>query len=195
MEFIRMPTCPKCGAEAEKDDEFCRFCGTRLTAETGEPFEKESYAQEREVCFGEGERRRDYSGLVSFGIFLLIVGIIFLANPTLISDFGSWVKKLSTDKTISRPPLELINSAVLFFGLIGISDFFLAGVRFMARQRLRRVLSKILSGVALVLFSYFIYLYGTLVFAWQMVLAAEAVAVGLLVILYSVLRYLFPRKI
>jgi predicted amidophosphoribosyltransferase len=66
-----MPTCPKCGAEAEKDEKFCRFCGTRLAAETGEPIEKESSAQEREVCFGEGERHRDYSGLVSFGVFLL----------------------------------------------------------------------------------------------------------------------------
>jgi hypothetical protein len=190
-----MPTCPKCGAEAEKDDKFCRLCGTRLAAETGEPLEKESSAQEREVCFGEGERRRDYSGLVSFGVFLLIVGIIFLANPTLISDFNSWVKKLSTDKTISRPPLELINSVALFFGLIGISDFFLAGVRFMTHQRLRRILTEILSGVALVLFSYFIYLYGGQTLSWQMVLAAEAVIVGLLVILYSVLRYLFPKKL
>jgi hypothetical protein len=190
-----MPTCPKCGAETEKDDEFCRSCGTRLVAETGEPIEKENSAQEREVCFGEGERRRDYSGLVSFGVFLLIVGVIFLANPTLISDFSSWVKKLSTDKTISRPPLELINSAALFFSLIGISDFFLASVRFIAHQRLRRVLTDILSGVALVLFSYFIYLYGGHTLSWQMVLAAEAVTVGLLIILYSVLRYLFPKKL
>jgi hypothetical protein len=192
---MRMPTCPKCGAEAEKDDEFCRFCGTRLVGETSESLEEESSVREREVCFGEGERRRDYSGLVSFGIFLLIVGIIFLANPKLISDFSSWVKKLSTEKTISRPPLTLINSAALFFGLIGISDFLLAGVRFMAHQRLRRVFVSILSGFALVLFSYFIYLYGEQTITWQMVLAAEVVTCGLLIILYSVLRYLFPKKL
>jgi hypothetical protein len=189
-----MPTCPKCGAEIEKDAEFCRSCGTRLT-ETSQPPEKESSAREREVCFGEGERRVDYSGLVSFGVFLLIVGIIFLANPTLISEFSTWVKKLSTDKAISRPPLELINSAALFFSLIGISDFFLAAVRFGAHQRLRRVFVSILSGVALVLFSYFIYLYGGHAITWQMVLAAEAVTCGFLVILYSVLRYLFPKKL
>jgi len=190
-----MPTCPKCGAEAEKDDEFCRFCGTRLAAETGKPSEKESYAQEREVCFGEGERRRDYSGLVSFGVFLLIVGIIFLANPNLISDFRLWIETMTTQKTLLRPTQGFIDSAVLFFALIGISDFFLAGVRFLAHQRLRRVLTEILSGVALALFSYFIYLYGTRAFAWQMVLAAEAVTVGLLAILYSVLHYLFPKKL
>jgi len=190
-----MPTCQKCGAEAEKDDEFCRFCGTRLVAETSKPFEKEHTVQEREVCFGEGERPRDYSGLVSFGIFLLIVGIIFLANPNLISDFRLWIETMTTQKTLLRPTQGLIDSAVLFFALIGISDFFLAGVRFLTHQRLRRVLTEILSGVALMSFSYFIYLYGTRAFAWQMVLAAEAVTVGLLVILYSVLRYLFPKKL
>jgi len=182
-----MPTCPKCGADIEKDDEFCRSCGTRLAAE--------SYAQEREVCFGEGERRRDYSGLVSFGIFLLIVGIIFLANPNAVSDFRLWIEKLTTEKTLSRPPQGLIDTAALFFGLIGLSDFFLAGVRFMAHQRLRRVLLDILSGIALVLFSYFIYLYGRHTLTWQMALATEAVTVGLLVILYSVLCYLFPKKL
>jgi hypothetical protein len=191
---MRMPTCPKCGAETEKDDEFCRFCGTRLVAET-RPLEKEGSAQEREVCFGEGERHRDYSGLVSFGILLLIVGIIFLANPNVVSDFRLWIERLTTEKTLSRPPQGLIDSAALFFGLIGLSDFFLAGVRFIADKRMRRVLVDILSGVALVLFSYLIYLYGRHTLTWQMALATEAVACGLLIILYSVLRYLFPKKL
>lgn len=189
-----MPTCPKCGAETEKDDEFCRFCGTHLVAETSESLERKSSVQEREVCFGEGERYRDYSGLVSFGVFLLIVGIIFLANPNLISDFRLWIERMRSQETLLRPTRGLIDSAALFFALIGISDFFLAGVRFMAHQRLRRVLSNILSGVALVSFSYFIYLYGGHALTWQMTLAAEAVVCGLLIILYSVLRYLFPKR-
>jgi hypothetical protein len=190
-----MPTCPKCGAEIEKDAEFCRSCGTHLTAETSKPLEKEGSAREREVCFGEGERRVDYSGLVSFGIFLLVVGTIFLANPNLFSDFRLWIETMTTEKTLSRPPQGLINSAALFFGLIALSNFIMVGVRFMAKERMRRVLADILSGVALALFSYFIYLYGTRAFAWPMVLAAEAVTIGLLVILYSVLRYLFPKKL
>jgi len=190
-----MANCPKCGAETQKDDEFCRFCGTRLIAETTRPLEKESFAQEREACFGEGERPRGYLGLVSFGIFLLIVGIIFLANLNLVSDFRLWVERMTAEETLSRPPQGLIDSAALFFGLIASSNFFMAGVRFMANERKRRVLTDILSGVALALFSYFIYLYGTHAFAWQMVLAAEAVTVGLLIMLYSVLRYLFPKKL
>jgi len=190
-----MPICPKCGAEIEKDDEFCRSCGASLTTKTNEPVEKESYAREREVCFGEGERYRDYSGLVSLGIFLVIVGAVFLANPSFISNFSSWIEQMTKAKTLSRPPQGLIDSATIFFSLIGLSDFFLAGVRFMADKRMRRVLVDILSGVALVLFSYLIYLYGKHALTWQMALAMEAIACGLLIISYSALRYLFPKKL
>jgi hypothetical protein len=190
-----MPTCPKCGAEIEKDDRFCRSCGAQLTTETSKSPEKESYVHERDVCFGEVEHRRDYTGLISFGIFLVIVGIVFIANPNVISSFGSWSEQMADEKTLLRPPLDLINSAALFFGLIGLSDFFLAGVRFIAYRITRRVLSNILSGVALVLFSYLIYLYGRYYLTWQVALATEVVACGLLIMVYSVVRYLFTKKL
>jgi len=190
-----MSTCPKCGAEIDEDDGFCRSCGASLTAKASKPPAKESYARERDVCFGEGERRRDYLGLVSFGIFLVIVGITFVANPNAISQFSLWIEQMSTQQALSRPPKALIDSATLFFGLIGVSNFFLAGVRFMADKTIRRVLSDILTGSALILFSCLIYLYGRHVLVWQMVLAIEVVACGLLIILYGVLRYVFPKKI
>jgi hypothetical protein len=190
-----MATCPKCGADIEKDAEFCNSCGASLKAEASKPTEKESYPREREVCFGERERRRDYSGLVSFGIFLVIVGITFVANPNIASQFRTWTEQMSTQKTLLRPPQELIDSAALFFGLIAASNFFLAGLRFVADKALRRVLISVLSGVALALFSYLIYLYGRHELAWQTVFAIEVIAVGLLVILYSLARYLFPKRL
>jgi hypothetical protein len=194
-ELIPMATCPKCRADVEKDEEFCHSCGAPLKAKASEPTEKESYPREREVCFGGGERHRDFSGLVSFGIFLVIVGITFAANPNMSSQFRTWGEQMSTQKTLLRPPQELIDSATLFFGLIGVSNFFLAGVRFMADKALRRVLVNVLSGVALVVFSYLTYLYGRRELAWQMVLAIEVIAVGLLVISYSLARYLFPKRL
>ena len=190
-----MATCPKCGAETKEDDKFCHSCGASLEAKTNIPQERKSSVQEKDICFGEGERRRDYSGLMSFGIFLLIVGIVFIINPSVFSDFRFWVEKMTSEKVLSRPPQGLITSATLFFGLIGVSDFFVAGVRFMADKRKRRVLVDILSGIALILFSYLIHLYGGHALAWQVVLAIEVVACGLLVVLYSVLLYLFPKKL
>ena len=194
-----MATCPKCGAEANEGDEFCPFCSTSLRTKPGEKVEKEGYALgEKDVCFGEREHRRDYFGLVSFGIFLVIVGFIFIANPSVISDFTSWIELMTREKTLRRPSLGLIDSATLFFCLLGSSNFFIAGIRFMADKSkvMRQVLTNILTGVALVLFSYLIYLYGhTPGFAWQTVLAIEVVAIGLIVIFYSSMRYLFPKRL
>lgn len=147
-------------------------------------------AEEREKCFGMGLGEKDYIGLVSFGTFILAVGITFVANPNLVSDFGLWIEQMTTVENLVRPPEGLILSAIIFFGLIGLFDFFKAGVRFWIAQSGKQVLADILSGTALALFAYLIYLYGSYTLRWQMVLAIEAVAVGLLLILYSVLRSL-----
>lgn len=88
-----------------------------------------------------------------------------------------------------RPPEGLVTSAILLFTLIGLSNFFEAGVRLWISKTRRQVLTDILSGVALVLFAYLIHLYGSYVLTWQMVLAMEAIAVGVLIVLYSIARY------
>jgi hypothetical protein len=147
-------------------------------------------AEEREKCFGMGLREKDYMGLVSFGTFILAVGIVFVANPNLVSDFRIWIEQMTTMENLVRPPRGLIISAIIFFGLIGLSHFFKAGIRFWIAQSRRQVLADILSGTALTLFAYLIYLYGSYALGWQMILAIEAVTVGLLLILYSVMRSL-----
>ena len=150
-------------------------------------------SQELETCFGLGLREKDYMGLVSFGAFILTVGIVFVVNPKLFSDFRLWIEQMRTMETLVRPPRGLIVSAIVFFGLIGLSDFFKAGIRVWIAQSRRQVLADILSGAALTLFAYLIYLYGNYTLGWQMVLAIEAVAVGLLVILYSIMRSVFLK--
>jgi len=150
-------------------------------------------SEEREKCFGMGLREKDYLGLVSFGTFILAVGIIFVANPNLVSDFRLWIEQMTTMENLVRPPRGLIISAIIFFGLIGLSDFFKAGIRFWIAQSRRQVLADIISGTALTLFAYLIYLYGSYALGWQMILAIEAVAVGLLIILYSIMRSVFLK--
>jgi len=190
-----MPTCPKCGADTNDDDQFCRSCGAPLAVKTSERPVEESYARERETCFGARERRRDISGLISFGIFLIVVAITFLANPNLTSDLQSWIAWVAEEKTIlSRPPQGVISSATLFFGLLGISDFLVAGVRFAIDKHGRRAFADVLSGIALLLLSYLIYLYGSRALAWPMVLVIGSVACGLLVVLYGVVLHVFPKK-
>ncbi len=144
--------------------------------------------REREVCFGERIRVEDYLSLVSFGIFLIIVGIVFIASPNIVSDFSSWVEQMADQKGFVRPPEGLITGATIFFGLIGLSEFFKAGIRLWIDKSERKALDSIFSGSALTLFAYLIYLYGDHLLHGYMVLAIEVVAVGLLVILYSLGR-------
>jgi len=149
--------------------------------------------RERETCFGAGFRKKDYLGLVSFGAFILIVGIVFVANPNLVSDFSSWIEQVTDEQHLIRPSEGLVSSAILFFTLIGLSNFFEAGIKLWIVKARRRVLADILSGVALVLFAYLIHLYGSYALTWQIVIAIEAIAVGLLVVLYSIARYVFLK--
>jgi len=189
-------TCPKCSKTAEKDNQFCRFCGASLKEETNvsekpaQPTEQEKYTRETEFCFGEHEHHADYAGLVSFGMLLLIIGIIFVANPSIITQLNSWAKQMSQAKMLQRPPQEIINSAVLFFALIGLSDFLVSGIRAMTHRRKWRALRNAFSGVATLTFAYLIYLYGQHTLVWELVLALEIVVIGLLVILYGIARHL-----
>jgi hypothetical protein len=181
---------------AEKDDQFCRFCGASLKAETrasekpAQSAAEEKYAREPEFCFGERERHADYTGLVSFGLLLLIIGIVFVANPSIFSQLDSWGKQMSRAQMLLRPSREIINSTVLFFALVGLSNFFVSGIRWMTYKRKRRALRDVFSGAAMIMFSCLVYLYGQRTLVWQMVLACEIVVIGLLVVTYGVVRHL-----
>jgi hypothetical protein len=187
-----MATCPECGAEVKEDDIYCTSCGASLTAEKKVLRPEEKRARERDACFGE--READYSGLFSFGFLIIIVGVVFTLNPGVFSDFGSWIESMASQGSLVRPPEGLITSAWVFFGLTGVSNFVMAGVRLAVYGSARRAMSDALSGVALILFAYLISLYGSRSIGWQTVLAIEAVAVGSLVVLYSVVRYAVLKK-
>jgi hypothetical protein len=92
-----------------------------------------------------------------------------------------------------RPSPDLINSATYFFGIIGVFNFAMAGIRLASNDIKRRVLSDAFSGIALILFAYLINLYGGYFITWEMVLGLEAIACGLLVTVYSIVRYSFRR--
>ncbi|HML02547.1 MAG TPA: zinc ribbon domain-containing protein [Candidatus Bathyarchaeia archaeon] len=192
-----MVNCPKCGKVAEKDDLFCRFCGASLGHETDapqkptQPAEDYRYAKEpEEYCFGEHERHTDLTGLISFGIFLLIIGVIFVTNPNIGAQLNTWATKMQNTQMLSRPPQEIISSAVLFFAVIGLSELLISGIRSLTYKRRWRALRTAFSGIALITFSYLIYLYGKRVLGWQIALAYEILVIGLLVILYAIVRLL-----
>ena len=100
---------------------------------------------------------------------------------------------MANEQSLVRPPNGLIFSATIFFGLLGVFEFFKAIVRLWAKTSKRRVLAGTLQGVALVLFAYLLDLYRRALVGWQFVLALEVVAVGLLVVIYSMSIYFLHK--
>lgn len=146
------------------------------------------------TCFGDDKRVSDYLGLMSFGIFVLVLGVVFVANPNVVTDLRLWIEASIADKTLTRPSEALLTSITVFFGLIGVSNFFKASVRLGVKKDREHFFSDTLWGVATVLFACLVHLYKSRVLTWQMVFALEAVVCGLLVILYSTVLFAFHKR-
>ena len=185
-----MPKCKKCGEEIKENDWFCKSCGISVKDDVAE-HHRVRYNRERDLCFGREEPGRDPLGIVNFGLFLLIVGVVFSYNSSIIQNFVSWIQSLANQGTFVRPPISLISSASLFFGGLGVANLFVAVLRLMIDKVWRRILSDLLSGVGLLSFAYLINLYGEHLIAWTQVLAFGAIIFGILVIFYTFLRNVF----
>ena len=182
-----MPYCKKCGVEYSEGEKFCRNCGVPLAE-----YMREKTRVPRDECFGERRVERDYLGVVSFGFFLIIVAYIFFTNPWIPSDVFDWIEKLG--QGLFDPSTRLIFIFALFLGLIGLSNFILAGIRIALRQSWRRPLKDILGGFGLLLFAYLINLYGQGFLTWQIALVLGIVVIGLLVITYGVIIAYFKIR-
>jgi hypothetical protein len=76
----------------------------------------------------------------------------------------------------------------IFFGLIGLSNFFTAAVRLLLDKNTRRITSDVFSGVAVLALTYLIKLYADYAITGTMILALEAIVIGGLIIVYFLLR-------
>jgi len=187
----KMVYCTKCGLKNLDDAKYCGKCGVKLEIFQEKSWEKRVEKGKDATCFGGIQRDRDYVNLISFAIFLMVLGIIFIVNRNVFSDFIMWIEQLTVIKMWIRPYPELINSAILFFGLMGVSNFITAGIRFMIEKASRKVLSDVVSGVALFWFAYLLNLYGSYVLKLRTIVAIELGTCGLLIILYFVVRKMF----
>ena len=178
----------------KEGDRFCPICGAPVGAEEGKP-KREVYrrAREEDLCFGGREPRGDPLGLVGLGLFLSVIGIVFVLNQSIASEVIDWFGQLVEQQAMVRPPTELVYSGALFFGLLGASNLLTACIRIAVDKVWGRILSDILAGAGLLSFAYLISLYGMQAIEWTTVIGAEAVVFGVLVILYAVLRNIFRK--
>ena len=186
-----MPYCEKCGAETGEEDVYCPRCGEPLKPEVKvrrRPPRPPRRRREDDLCFGAGEPRGDPLGIVEFGLFIIIVGVVYTLNPQIPGSFISWVELMGDLEMLVRPPATLIRSAVTFFGLLGGSNLLTAAIRVYMDKVPRRIAQDVISAMALLSLSYLISLYGAGEMAWTSVIALEAILIGALVIAYAFLR-------
>ena len=72
-----MVTCINCGTKNKEDAKYCSSCGVSMLKK--EP----NFTKERDKCFGEEEK--DPLGWLSFGFFVLVLGIVFVGSMTIMS--------------------------------------------------------------------------------------------------------------
>ncbi len=183
-----MPHCDKCGAEIGEGEKFCSKCGAYLVERRRI---REERRGPREECFGRREEG-DNVGLISFGIFLLIFGFVWYMYPEILSDIKDLFVRL-TEEQVFEPSTSLIKAFTLLLGLLGVSNFAVAGLRVALKQPLRRPLSDVLSGVFLISFAYLVSLYGKDVLTLEVVLLLVLLTAGLLVIGYGVIKYIIKK--
>ena len=69
--------CKNCGAELKEDAKFCPYCGTPVSAEK-RVRPRQRYAEEREACFGPRGSGAGLWGSISFAVFIIGLGILWL---------------------------------------------------------------------------------------------------------------------
>lgn len=172
---------------------YCAFCAAPLGRPAGPPPPPPpSPRKAQDECFGTPSAQRREPGppdAVSFAFFLLIVGLVFLANPGLFTDLETWARSAPPGGGVPRPPDPLIVSAITFFILAGAFDFVTAGIRFALKARPRKVFGDSMTGVAWIVLAGFTYLYLGRSISGPVVIASELVVIGLLIIVYFLVVY------
>ena len=192
--------CPNCGApHAAHDATFCMMCGARLTVETpAAPPPAAQPTPEPPRPGPEGWRPwwegrppwqhppspPDLVGLLSFGIFLLIVGVVWALNPNVFLQFFSWIASIPGSGSLPRPPDALIWSASLMFGLGAASGYFTAFLRAKAMRQRGRAVADVLSATGTLVFAALLAAYANRSLSGWAVIALEVSAVAFLIFLY-----------
>lgn len=175
-----MTKCPACGVENAASAKFCFNCGFSLSGQAA-PSAPPSLPA---TAAARGARPPDALGLAGFALFLVIAGIVVAANPGIFEQFFRWVREWANVGVPLRPDTALIRSAVLFFGLSGLTGFARAALRLAVSGMWVRAIGDVLSAIASLVFAFLVSEYERFALSGSAVLSVEAIVVGLLIFAY-----------
>ncbi|GAF90664.1 unnamed protein product, partial [marine sediment metagenome] len=97
-----MPYCENCGAEVGEEQRICSKCGAPVKVSVERRRRDRRIRREDDLCFGR-ESGRDPLDLLEFGLFLLVVGAVFLSKPDILTELIDWARLMADMGTPIRP--------------------------------------------------------------------------------------------
>src|SRR5467141_3690991 len=185
--------CPKCGTENDAEVAFCVYCGSLLPdragtppAPPGPPAPRTSPALKPNppVARAFPERRPDFVGLIGVAFFLLIVGIVFTLNTNLLNDLRFWSDLIVANGLFVRPPDGIITSGIIFFGLLGLSNFLTSGLRWILDRSRFGALARVLAGVGFLSLAFLTWRYSLRAMSGSLVISVWTAILGTFLVIY-----------
>lgn len=199
--------CPKCGTENDDEVAFCVYCGSLLpdqaptpsapvappaASSTADVVRSMKTAPAKARAFPE--RRPDFVGLIGVAVFLVILGVVFTLNTNLLNDFRAWWDKVLAGSLFVRPPEGIIGSGIVFFGLLGISNFLTSGLRWALDRGRFGALARVLGGLGFLSLAVLIWRYSLRTISGSLVLSIWTAVLGALLVAYIAVGLYWVRS-
>jgi len=186
--------CPKCGTENDDEVAFCVYCGSLLpdhasapTPAAPVPTAPSAFSALRPMppaARAFPERRPDFVALIGVAFFLLILGVVFTLNTNLLNDFRSWWDLIQPGGLFVRPPDGIVRSGLLFFALLGLSNFLTSGLRWVLDRNRFGALARVLAGLGFVSLAILTWRYSLRAFSGSLVVSIWTAILGALLVIY-----------
>jgi len=193
--------CAKCGTENKEDVAFCVYCGSALARTMAEPpgpapAPKAPSAALKPIPPGVREPEEshpDFVGLIGVAFFLLIIGIVFTLNTSLLNDLRAWWDRIVTEGISARPPDGIIASGIIFFALLSLSNFLTAGLRWILDRSRFGALARILAGIGFLTLAFLTWRYSLLAVNGTQVISIWTAVLGTLLVIYIAIGLYWAR--
>lgn len=141
----------------------------------------------------KGPRETGMLGIMSAGVFLIILAITYFRYPVDPSVFIGYFQNMADQGAFIKPPLTLFDPAIFFLYAAGVWGIVLSGLRIIVQRSVKQALGDIFA----VFFSFFcaflLTSYAADIFTERIMGAYFFVGIGLLVMVNSIIHLAFPE--
>lgn len=190
--------CPKCGTENNEAVAFCVYCGGALPISRSEAPNEAARTPStvptmKPMPPAIRERHPDFVSLIGLAFFLLILGVVFTLNTSLLTDFQLWWDTVRVRGLFTRPPEGIIASGILSFVLLGASNLMTSGLRWLLDRNRFGALARLLAGGGFLALAFLAYEYQARFIPGQRLVSIWTAVLGSLLIIYIALGLYWVR--